>query len=128
RWRTTQPPGDAPHRLPRSPRQRDLLTLGKRQVAALQIPAAARTHPARRRHPPRALLAICPDLRRCVGDELTPLQRRPERLNLLIDHALSKDSHQHLNRRGVATTARTQACGNGRLLLFAAERDAGGPL
>jgi hypothetical protein len=54
----------------------------------------------RRRHPARALLAIRPGLRRRVGDELTTLQRRPERLNFLIDHALSKASHQHLKSLG----------------------------
>jgi hypothetical protein len=67
----------------------------------LEIPASARPHPARRSQPARALLAIRPGLRRRVGDELTPLQRSPKRLNLLVNHDLSKDSHRHPSNRRV---------------------------
>ena len=95
RRRAAQTPSNTAHRLAPRRRQSDLLTLGERQVAALQIPTTARTHPARRSHPARSLLAIRPSLRGGVGDELTPLQRSPKRLNSLVDHALSKDSHRH---------------------------------
>src|SRR4249919_1340920 len=95
--------GERPRRLAiqriDSPLAEDRAISSQRQVAPLQIATTARTHPARRSHPARSLLAIRPGLRGGVGDELTPLQRSPERLNSLVDHALSKDSHRHLPNR-----------------------------
>jgi hypothetical protein len=58
--------------------QRDLLALGKRQAAALEIPAATWPHAAAVRHPGRALLAIRARRRGRVGDERAALQRIPE--------------------------------------------------
>ena len=58
RRRAAQPPGDRTDRLSACAGQRDLLALGERQAAALELAPAARAHAAARRHPARALLAI----------------------------------------------------------------------
>jgi hypothetical protein len=63
--------------------QRDLFALGERQTATLQIAAATRTHATRLTQPRQAAMAVRTGDRGRVGEELTGLQRGPERLNRL---------------------------------------------
>ena len=79
RWGATQPPRDPADRLTAGSEQHDLLTLGERQAAALEMPAAAGADPASGRDPPPALLPIGADLLGGIGDRLTPRQRPPRR-------------------------------------------------
>jgi hypothetical protein len=51
----TPVPGDAPHRLPASTTQSNLLTLGEGQTPALEMPATPRADPALGQDPPAAL-------------------------------------------------------------------------
>ena len=74
-WAASQPAGDRAHRLTASARDRDLLPLGERQTAALQITTPTRTHPARGHDPPPPLNPIRPDRLRGPTDELAALQR-----------------------------------------------------
>ena len=90
-----QSPRDHPDRLAAGPAQRDLLTLGKRQAAALQVASAAGAHAATRSHPARALLAIRAHLGGRIGDELAALQRSPERLDRLGDLRVGEPDHRH---------------------------------
>jgi hypothetical protein len=67
------------HRLAARVGQRDLLALGERQTAALQVAAAAWPHAAARGHPARALLAISAAAR-SARQLLANRRRRPDRL------------------------------------------------
>src|SRR5215211_3004098 len=89
-----QPPSDHPERVAPSATQGDLLALVKRQAAALQVPAAARTNATAGGDPAGALLAVGAGLRGRVGDELAALQRSPERLDRLSDHLVGKAGHR----------------------------------
>jgi hypothetical protein len=98
----SQPAGDRSHRLTTRARESDLLPLIKRQTATLQVPATTRTDPARDLQPPTAHHPIGTDLRRGVTNELTALDRSPERLHQLRDHPVRELRHRHAFRSPVS--------------------------
>ena len=90
-----QPGRDRSHRLTTSAPERDLLAIGERQAAALEIPTTTRSHPAGGDQPASALLAIRAGLGRGIGDELAARHRGPEPLHDLGDHLVREPRHRH---------------------------------
>ena len=82
--------GDRSDRVAAGPGDGDLLPLRQRQTPTLQVPAAPRPDTTVGGQPPGGLLAIRSRLSCGVGDELTTLHRRPERLKDLRNHAIRK--------------------------------------
>ena len=103
RRRPPQPPGDHPHRLLARCAQRDLLALGERQAAALQIAAAARAHPTGLVHPPAGATAMRASHHGRIGEKPTGLQRSPHRLDRLGDQLVGETDHPQLLTSGTIT-------------------------
>jgi hypothetical protein len=96
RWAAAQPGGDRADRLTAGAAQRDLLTLGERQTAALQIAPAAWPHATRLAQPRQAAMAVRAGDRGRIGEELASLQRGPERLDHLGDQRIGEPhTHKH---------------------------------
>ena len=94
-----QPRRDRPHRLTRRSSQCDLLPIGERQIAALQVPATTWTHPTGLAQPRQPSMSMSARRRGRIGQELPGLPRRPERLVQLGDQ-LVRETHtyQHPHR------------------------------
>src|SRR5665647_2653204 len=97
RGRTPKTVGDLADTLPTRVSDSDLLPLSKGQTTPQQPAPAPRAHAAGLPQPTPPLLPIRTNLGRGVGDELTALHRRPERLNHVGNHAVIELHHQLLN-------------------------------
>jgi hypothetical protein len=93
--RSTQPSGDRAQRFAGSQPEGDFLAFGESQAAAFEVSAPAGAHTTGFAQPLQSSPAMSAGHRGGVGEELTGLQRRPERLVQLGDKLVGEaNGHQ----------------------------------